>query len=54
MFPLYSYKTDSTYQKWWCIEDYHKSIKQNAGLEKSSILVCVIQTLQVYKTCQFL
>ena len=23
------------YQKWWRIEEYHKSIKQNASLEKS-------------------
>lgn len=31
-----SHQIYEIYKKWWRIEEYHKSIKQNASLEKSA------------------
>ena len=38
----------STYQKRWCIEEYHKSIKQNASLEKSPTKVSRSQRNHIF------
>jgi hypothetical protein len=36
------------YEKWWSVEEYHKSLKQNASLAKSPIETVSTQTSHLF------
>ena len=38
----------NTYQKRWSIEEYHKSLKQNAGISKSPTRTSTTQTAHIF------